>query len=280
MWPKRSEILAPLSTLTSNTKPFVWKDEHQKAFEEIKKIIVRETLLSFPDFTKVFEIHTDASHTQLGSVISQEGKPLAFYSRKLNPTQTRYTTTEWELLAIVETLKEFRNILFGQQIRVFTDHQNLTYKNFNTERVMRWRLILEEFGPELIYLPGEENIVADALSRLDKKDDHFDDAILAIEYCLNANDVTNGYPLSYQAIFDSQQSSKELPKYVKEDKSFEQKVFHGGGKSWKIWCQNEKLYIPKDLRMRIVNWYHETLCHPGANRTEETIRQHFTWGNM
>ena len=85
----------------------------------------------------------------------------------MNPAQTRYTTTERELLAIVETLKEFRNILLGQHIRVYTDHKNLTYKTFNTERVMRWRLILEEYSPELIYIQGSKNIAADALSRLD-----------------------------------------------------------------------------------------------------------------
>ena len=84
----------------------------------------------------------------------------------MNTAQQRYTTIEKELLAIVETLKEFRNILIGQRIRVYTDHKNLTYSNFNTERVMRWRLILEEYGPELIYLKGTTNIVADALSRL------------------------------------------------------------------------------------------------------------------
>ena len=60
----------------------------------------------------------DASKLQLGSVISQKGKPIAFYSRKkLNPAQVNYTTTECELLSIVETLKEFRNVLLGQQIR-------------------------------------------------------------------------------------------------------------------------------------------------------------------
>ena len=61
---------------------------------------------------------------------------------------------------------EFRNILLGQKIVVHTDHKNLTFKNFNTERVMRWRLILEEYGPELKYIKGENNVVADALSRL------------------------------------------------------------------------------------------------------------------
>ena len=85
----------------------------------------------------------DASKNQLGAVISQKGKPIAFYSRKTNSAQLNYTTTERELLAIVETLKEFRNILLGQKIIVYIDHQNLTYKTFNTERFMRWRMIVE-----------------------------------------------------------------------------------------------------------------------------------------
>jgi len=70
----------------------------------MKKIMSREVLLAYPQFDKPFIIHTDASHTQLESVISQDDKPIAFYSRKLSPTQTRYTTTERELLAIVEPL--------------------------------------------------------------------------------------------------------------------------------------------------------------------------------
>ena len=70
----------------------------------------------------------------------------------------------------METLKEFRNILLGHQITVYTDHKNLTYKFFNTERVTRWRLILEEFGPELKYIKGENNVVADALSCLEMSD--------------------------------------------------------------------------------------------------------------
>jgi RNase H-like domain found in reverse transcriptase/Reverse transcriptase (RNA-dependent DNA polymerase)/Retroviral aspartyl protease len=150
LWIRRSDVLAPLAALTSKTTKWNWTDDHTKAFNLMKQIVSKETLLSYPIFNQCFEIYTDASKTQLGSVISQQGKPIAFYSRKLNAAQTRYTTMERELLAIVETLKEFRNILLGQQIKIFTDHQNLTYKNFNTERVMRWRLIIEEFGPEFI----------------------------------------------------------------------------------------------------------------------------------
>ena len=75
--------------------------------------MARETLLAFPDFNKPFEIHTDASKLQLGGIISQEGKPIAFYSRKLNPAQTRYTTTERELLSIDNTADDilfFKNM--------------------------------------------------------------------------------------------------------------------------------------------------------------------------
>ena len=94
----------------------------------MKKLIRCETLLKYPDFNKSFVIHTDVSHTQLGKVISQDNRPIAFYSRKLNPAQTRYTTTERRLLSIVETLKDFRNILLGHEIIVHTDHKNLAYK--------------------------------------------------------------------------------------------------------------------------------------------------------
>jgi RNase H-like domain found in reverse transcriptase len=94
MWVKRSHVLAPLATLTSNKKKWDWGPQQDVAFNMAKKIIAREVMLAYPDFNKPFEIHTDASHYQLGAVISQEGKPIAFYSQKLNPAQTRYTTTE------------------------------------------------------------------------------------------------------------------------------------------------------------------------------------------
>ena len=149
MWQGRSDLLAPLSALTSKKAKWLWTDVHQASFDSMKKAIARETILAYPDFNKPFDIHTDASKVQLGAVISQENRPIAFYSRKLSDTQTRYTTTERELLSIVETLKEFRTILLGQQLIVHTDHKNLTYATFNSDRVMRWRLFIEEYSPDL-----------------------------------------------------------------------------------------------------------------------------------
>ena len=136
-------------------------------------MIGREVLLAYLDFNALFEIHNDTSKLHLGAVISQKGKPIAFYSRKMNSSKKHYTTTEKELLFVVAPLKEFRNILLGRRITVYTDHKNLTYNNFNTEHVMRWRLIIEEFGPELKYTKGEKNVVSDSLSCLEMSDNQY-----------------------------------------------------------------------------------------------------------
>ena len=70
-------------------------------------------------------------------------------------------------MSIEETLKDFRNILLGPQIKEYKDHKNQTYKTLNIEQVMQWRLILEGYSPELIHIQGSKNIAADALNRLD-----------------------------------------------------------------------------------------------------------------
>jgi hypothetical protein len=103
-------------------------------------MLSKEVLLAFPVSDpppvsdKPFTIHTDASHRKLGSVVSQDDHPIAFYSRKLNDAQTRYTTTERELLSIVETLKEFMMILLvGHKIILWTDHKNLIHNDLKSE---------------------------------------------------------------------------------------------------------------------------------------------------
>ncbi len=81
--------------------------------------------MAYPDYSKAFEIYTDASSKQLGAVITQDNRPNAFFSWKLSTTQRKYSVTKIELLAIVETLKEFKGILWGQSIKVYTDCANL-----------------------------------------------------------------------------------------------------------------------------------------------------------
>ena len=166
MWAIRSHTLHPLIALKSPKVKFKWTDVEQKAFDYIKRTVSHDTLLEYPDFNKRFDIHSYARDYQLWAVISKNGKPITFYSRKWPKMQPRYTVMEKELLSIVKNLKEFRTILLGQQLKIFTDHKNITCKNFNTDRVLRWRLIIEEYILEIEYIPGDKNIVADALSQL------------------------------------------------------------------------------------------------------------------
>ena len=104
---RRSHLMAPLTELSSDSVPFEWKDEHQKSFEEIKKAFCKEVLLAHPNFNQPFDIHADASDCQLGSVISQNGRPMAFYSRKLSPAQQSCTVAEKEQLSLLRPLLNF-----------------------------------------------------------------------------------------------------------------------------------------------------------------------------
>ena len=113
MWPRRSHTVAPLTKITSIKREFKWIDVEQDAFKKIKRILARDTLLTYPDFNETFKIHTNASAFQLEEVISEKGKPITFYSRKLTDAQQWYMVTEKELIRISETLKEFRAILLG-----------------------------------------------------------------------------------------------------------------------------------------------------------------------
>ena len=123
MWQNCSEVLAPLTSLTAKNVKYECKYEDQKYSDAIKRVIGCEVFLAYLYFNAPFEIHTDASKLKIGKFISQKGKPIAFYSRKMNSAQQNYTTTEEELLSVVASLKEFRNILLGLQITVYTDHK-------------------------------------------------------------------------------------------------------------------------------------------------------------
>ena len=104
----------------------------------------------------------------MGTVIFQNNKPISYFSLILSKAQLNYTTTLKELLSIVEFFKKIREILFGYEIEEFFDHKNLVYeaKISTSQRFMGWRLILEEFVPNIRHIAVVDNIVADTLSCL------------------------------------------------------------------------------------------------------------------
>ena len=277
MWKQRSHILAPLTDLVGlGKKKIKWEPNHQRSFEEIKKVLAKETILNYPKFDRPFDIHTDASDRQLGAVISQDGKPLAFYSRKLSSAQRNYTTTEQELLSIVETLKEFRNILLGQIIKVHTDHKNLVHESElkTSQRVMRWRLLLEEFGPEIVYIKGPKNVVADALSRLPKQGDIVDDVEAVLPFASKDEEI---FPIQLQQIQNSQSKDRSLRKRLKDNpKHYQRKNIE----NVQVITYKDRILVPKELRNRTLTWYHHYLCHPGRDRMYKTMAATLYWDNM
>lgn len=206
--PHRSDLLAPISALTKKQTKFKWSTECQKSLDLVKQIFSRTITLTYPDFNQPFLIYTDASTKQLGAVIEQNVKHLAFYSRKLNDAQTRYTVTELELLSIVETLQEFRTTLLGHDITIYTDHKNLTYDNFTIDRVRRWRLIVEEYGPKIEYIKGHKNVIADMLSRYPRKDEPSSNETHEI-WAIEDND-DDDFPLAFDVISQAQQQDQRL----------------------------------------------------------------------
>ncbi len=155
---------------------------------QCKAAIAKETVLAYPDFSKPFEIYTVTSSTQLGAMITQDNKPIAFFSRKLSKMQQKYSVTDIELLAKVKTLMEFKRMLWGQDFKVYTDHKNLTKDalGLTFDRVYHWQLHLEEYAPEKIYIKGIHNTVVDAISQLEydpklNKANEYTHAMLGVE---------------------------------------------------------------------------------------------------
>ena len=138
----------------------------QQAFDKMHLGMAGDALSAYPDHKKWFDVYTDSSDYQKGACIMQEGCPIAYYSKKLNSAQKNNTTTEKEMLSIVATLEEFESILLGANIHVYTNHKNLTFDDFKTQRVLCWQNKIEEFLPWLHYIEGNRNILADNLSWL------------------------------------------------------------------------------------------------------------------
>jgi hypothetical protein len=126
MWPSRAHILKPLTDHSGLKKraPIKWTDEMKKAFDKMCLLMAADAFAAYPDHNKRSDVYTDASDFQLGAFIIQEGRPVAYFSRKLTKSQQNYTTMEKEMLSIVATLEEFevcsslRTFMFLQIIKI------------------------------------------------------------------------------------------------------------------------------------------------------------------
>ena len=171
-----SQIALPLTDATrnstqSNLRPIEWTKSMQAAFDELKKALTSAPCLALPDPDGEFEVTTDASEDAkaVGAVLMQNGHPVAYESKKLNPHQLNYSVHDKEMCAIMHALERWRPFLLGRHFKVYTDHRSLvhfkTQSNLN-QRQLRWQEKAADYDMEILYKPGKENVVADALSRI------------------------------------------------------------------------------------------------------------------
>ena len=166
-----AHIARPLTQLTGNVD-FVWSETTQSSFEILKHALCSAPVLRTYDPVLPITVTTDASGFAIGAVLEQDEdgmrRPVAYFSRTMNPHEQNYHAQEQELLAIVESIRYWRSYLHGHPFLVQTDHASLQYLTTQdrlSPRQVRWLERLLDFDFKIVHISGKTNIVADALSR-------------------------------------------------------------------------------------------------------------------
>lgn len=180
--PGCAEKLHPLHGMLSGSRnpkaELTWDERSTSAFHRARELLVTTTMLVHPKEAVPLSVATDASDNAVGAVLQQEvhgeWQPLSFFSRKLTPTEQRYSTFSRELLAIYLALRHFRHHVEGRQFFVLTDHKPLVHAfrslrpdgGTHSQRELRQMSCVSEFTSDIRHVHGAENVVADALSRI------------------------------------------------------------------------------------------------------------------
>ncbi|KAF5786022.1 putative nucleotidyltransferase, Ribonuclease H [Helianthus annuus] len=165
--PHFGTMAAPLHKLVGNT-PFTWDSVTDSAFKQLKRSLTNTPTLGLPDWSKSFTVECDASGVGIGAILTQQGRPIAYYSAPLKGSMLAWSTYEKEMLAIVKAVRKWRSYLLGRPFVVKTDHISLKYlleQRVSTPAQARWLPKLMGYDFRVEYKKGVTNRGADALSR-------------------------------------------------------------------------------------------------------------------
>jgi hypothetical protein len=175
--PHCAELMQPLhALLKGKSQAITWTDAATTSFQATKDALAKASLLTYPTPNAPTCLMTDASDTAVGAVLQQNikgtWKPISFFSRKLTPAETRYSTFDRELLALYLGIKHFRHFLEGRSFHVLTDHKPLTFvlnsrSDRYSPRQIRHLDYIAQFTSTIRHVHGMDNVVADALSRIE-----------------------------------------------------------------------------------------------------------------
>lgn len=269
--PAAASIQAPLNKFLTGLKikgsqPIEMTPEHQEAFNRCKQSLSEATLLVHPDPTAELAVQTDASNTAIGAVLQQkqgkEWQPLAFFSRKLSPAQTKYSPYDRELLAIYEAIRYFKFMVEARTFTVLTDHKPLTFafskpRQNCSPRQFRYFDFISQYTTDIKFVAGKDNVVADTLSRI--------------------NEIN--LPIDYQSLASEQETDAELKDLIHNGSSLKLKKIRLPEAGVEVYCDiasGTRPFLTKRFRKQAFNTLHG-LSHPGGKATVRLVTERYVW---
>jgi hypothetical protein len=294
--PNLSEISAPLRSLVESKTQWHWEEPQKESFRQLKSLVASTPVLRYYDVNSPVTLSVDASSQGLGAVIMQEQQPIAYASRALTSTQQRYAQIEKELLAVVYGCNKFHQYIYGQTIKVETDHKPLEAifrkpLHQTPLRLQRMLLQLQRYSMEVIYKPGKEMYLPDTLSRAylnEEKEDLLDEEL---EVSLLDLDL----PVSPEKLKEFQDATEQdtalqhlktvvlhgwpdrknqVHPDIREFWSYQNELTY----MHQLLFRNLKLIVPKVLRGEMLKRIHQ--AHLGIVKCKQRAREILFWPGM
>lgn len=257
--PQIADHQKPLTSLLQKDVAFKWTAESSNAFNTLIDDLSNATRLIYPSADDQYVLCTDASSTAIGSALSCKRGPVGFFSRSLSPAEQNLSVYDKELLAVFTSVKHFEWLLFGREFTLKVDHKPLTFlfsKPGTSERRRRIVDYLSTFHMSIKYIPGKENVVADALSR----DKHVD----AIS--LNQSFLSG----SAAEILSQQNNDSAINKIPTSLRSL----------STGVWRDSKsRVLVPQSEAENIIRSTH-SVSHSGFKSTLRQIQSTYVWPKM
>lgn len=295
-----SSLAKPLLELLKKNTNYTWSVQCEHSFQTLKSKLAEFPILRYPDFSKPFSVHTDASGFALGSQLCQEFSdgihPIAYHSRVLNEAEKRYSMYEREGLAIVDACKRFRHFILGHETTIITDHAPLKWLmtcDHKSSRLAKFSLKLQEYNLKIIYKPGKSNTVPDALSRVELPDScaiGMTTAYLAVSKAdlltFKKHQLEDSLLQTLiELINTGRQPSIDLtPTQQRHITSQRENYFLHDDILY--YCPMDSvrplLCVPEKLQFDLLQTYHSGLfgCHVGQNRTYKRLSKKYFWLGM
>ena len=290
--PNSSTVLYPLQNLLKKNMSWMWSEVQENAFLKVKEMLVSSPILAFYDPTKELVLENDASDYGVGSVLLQQGKPVAYSSRSLSPAEKNYAQIEKEMLAIVYGLEKFHHYTFGRQIKIITDHKplvSIVCKPLASapKRLQSMILRTQRYSFTLEYRSGKEIPIADALSRAPVSQPYIDES--AVVNSLQFTPVKPQRLEEMRIATENDENLKKLKNVImsgwpneKNNLPDELKVYFSYRDEFTIQdgiiLRGERIVIPGSLRAGIKEKLH--LGHLGINSCLRRARDLIFWPGM